>query len=250
MEIKPVISNPYLGIKLDPGEPGLLNKIRASESTMRITAQEQRNLNRLVSQAVQEGRTVIWKGITYSPAISGSFMGIASGHTTVISVEHPEKETGLTSGIPENGTKSLPDTGGAEDSDPISQSSIPAPSMDAQSAGESPDKLSQEEVLLRASIGRLESEIEDMERGHINQEDASEISQTAQEKQHLNRELQEKEKELNKIAMQRLIKMQSDLMGAMNQGLIQNSLAPVSMVKAAYNAGAQAPPQGGFEKII
>lgn len=249
MEIKPVISNPYLGIKLDPGEPGLLNKIRANESTIRITAQEQRNLNRLVNQAVQEGRTVIWKGITYSPSMTGSFMGITSGHTTVISVERPEKETDLPSEIPENGTEALSDTGGDDDPYLTSQSSIPAPSLDTQSAGESPDELSQKEGLLRAGIGRLEAEIKEAESDQVNEENNLESAQSAREKQHLARELQEKEKELNKIAMERLIKIQSELMGAMNQGLIQNSLAPVSMVKAAYNAGAQTPSQDGFEKI-
>jgi hypothetical protein len=252
MDLKPVINNPYLGYKLDPGEPGLLNKAKASESTLRVTAQEQRNLNRLVSEAVQEGRTVIWKGITYRPAIAGSFMGTAAGHTTVISVESPENETALSSSDYENGIEITPAAEGAEDQgakgeNGISNSSI---AIDPQLAEESPDELSQQAVLLQASIGRLESQIQEADNGTSKEENGLEADQADQKKQHLSRKIQEKEDELNKIAMARLIKMQSELMAAMNQGFIQNSMAPAAMIKTAYGAGSQSPSQGGFEKIV
>lgn len=250
MEIKPVLRNPHLGIKLDPGEPGLLNKIRASESTLRITAQEQRNLNRLANQAVQEGRTVIWKDITYRPSIAGSFMGIAAGHTTVISVENPQKETGLPSDIPEKGPEISSEAGLPDDLNPSGQNDISAPSaaIDPPPAEDSLDELSREAVLLQASIGKLEAEIEEAESGHGEGENDLGAEQASRKKLHLSRELRKKEEELNKIAMERLIKMQSNLMSAVNQDFIQESQAPVAMIKTAYGAGSGTPSLG-FEKI-
>jgi hypothetical protein len=249
MNMNPVLNNPYLGYKLDPGEPGLLTKAKASESTLRVTAQEQRNLDRLVTEAVQEGRVVVWAGITYQPTIGGSFMGTAAGHTTVISVEKPENKTALSSNYPEKETKN-PSGTGAEDQTPTEQNGSSAASIDPQLAQKSSDELTKQEATLQAKIAELKSQMEEVDNASLRDENNVTVDQAAQKKQHLSREVQEKEKELNKIAIAKLIKMQSDLTATMNQGFIQNSVAPLAMIKAAYGAGLQPPSQGGFEKIV
>jgi len=77
---------------LDPGEPGLLRSARASESFLRVSAQERRNLHRLESEARLKGRKVIYSRIKYRFGLDGSFPTIRAGETTVVSVKSSENE--------------------------------------------------------------------------------------------------------------------------------------------------------------
>jgi hypothetical protein len=77
-----------------------------------------------------------------------------------------------------------------------------------------------------------------------------EAGQASQEKRKLDREIEEKKKELSEISRAKLIKMQSELMATLNQGFIQNSLAPLAIVKLAYGPGSESPVQGGLDKFI
>ncbi len=79
------IHNPMLHYRLDPGEPGLLSKARASASQAAVTGQEQRNLRRLKAEAIREGRIPTHWNISYSRGIEGSFAVIRAGQTTVVS---------------------------------------------------------------------------------------------------------------------------------------------------------------------
>lgn len=81
------LNNPLLGIRLDPGEPGLLKPVHASEATLRVTAQETRNLGRLTRDAIREGRVVVYSGISFQRGQEGSFLITRAGRTTVKSVE-------------------------------------------------------------------------------------------------------------------------------------------------------------------
>jgi hypothetical protein len=255
MKLDPILSNPYLGYRLDPYEPGLIHAAKASESTLQVTAQEQRNLNRLVGQAAQEGRAVVWERITYQPTVAGSYMGTAAGQTTVISVEKPQKETALALDNPaEKGTQNSPAPGAAEDQNQAGQNSdaLAALSMsaDPELAQESLDELTEQEMALQAKIATLESQLQEADHSPPKEGDDLAAGQATREERYLSREVREKQAELNKIAMARLMKMQADLMATTNQGFIENSLAPLAMVKLAYGAGSQSAAQGTLDKII
>lgn len=83
----PVLTDPTLGFRLDPGEPGVLRGAPASRSTLRVAEQEGRNVRRLEAQARREGRVVTRAVTTFTRAPAGSFLGTVAGLTTVESVE-------------------------------------------------------------------------------------------------------------------------------------------------------------------
>jgi hypothetical protein len=86
LDVQPLqISNPTLGFRLDPGEPGMLRRGKASEATLLVTSQEHRNLVRMKSEAIRDGRVIIHAGIKFGRKFAGSFLTTASGLTTVIS---------------------------------------------------------------------------------------------------------------------------------------------------------------------
>lgn len=79
------ISNPVMGFRLDPGEPGVLHRGKANQATLLVTGQEHRNLVRLKSEAIREGRVIIHAGIKFGRKFQGPYLTTASGLTTVIS---------------------------------------------------------------------------------------------------------------------------------------------------------------------
>jgi hypothetical protein len=84
-----LINDPRIGYRLDPGEPGVLRGASASTSTLRVVEQEQRNLNRFRSRAVQEGKTVVFANIKYLRQFRGSFMATVAGETRVVLEDRP-----------------------------------------------------------------------------------------------------------------------------------------------------------------
>jgi hypothetical protein len=163
MKLDPVLSNPYLGYRLDPYEPGLISQAKASESALYVTARERRNLTRLVAQATQEGRTVVWAGISYQPTVAGSYMGVAAGQTTVISIEKPIPANAPVSEELLKGTEKGGISKAVEDQNQAGQNvDSPAPestASDPQPAQASLAKLAEQEVLLQAKIATLKSEL-------------------------------------------------------------------------------------------
>lgn len=75
-----------LHYKLDPGEPGMLKSARAETSTLQVTGQETRNLQRLRHDAFSGGKVVILSGITYDRGFEGTMPVVRAGHTRVVSV--------------------------------------------------------------------------------------------------------------------------------------------------------------------
>lgn len=92
LRIGSLINDPRIGYRLDPGEPGVLRGASASTSTMRVVEQEQRNLNRFRSRAIQEGKTVVFASISYLRQFRGSFMATVGGETTVVVEDRPASE--------------------------------------------------------------------------------------------------------------------------------------------------------------
>ncbi|HOJ94631.1 MAG TPA: hypothetical protein PK390_05295, partial [Fervidobacterium nodosum] len=59
----PVIVNPTLGYKLDPGEPGIPSGAPASKSVLRVLGQELANYMDFKKQAMEKGGFIIAGGI-------------------------------------------------------------------------------------------------------------------------------------------------------------------------------------------
>jgi len=85
--VAPTSNQPVLRFRLDPGEPGVLRTSSVSMSTVRVFAQETRNLTRLKAEAAREGRKVIYGDIRLGLRKIGNRVVATSGHTTVVSAE-------------------------------------------------------------------------------------------------------------------------------------------------------------------
>ncbi len=90
MNVQPILVNPTLGYRLDPGEPGVLKTSSARDSTRAVTSQELHNIYRLQSKALMEGRIIVYANIAYAKTFSGSYLATTSGLTTVVSMPGPQ----------------------------------------------------------------------------------------------------------------------------------------------------------------
>lgn len=82
--IKPEHFNPYLGYKLDPGEPGLSNSSPASLSILRVAAHELGNINQFKSQALKKGGIVIYTEIGLNLKRRGGFLAAVGGKSKAV----------------------------------------------------------------------------------------------------------------------------------------------------------------------
>ncbi|WP_164723682.1 hypothetical protein [Thermosipho globiformans] len=77
------ISNPMLGYRLDPGEPGLSHGAPASRSVLRVLSQELSNYYAFERKAQKEGGYIIYGGIYLDLRKRGSFLAAVAGKTRV-----------------------------------------------------------------------------------------------------------------------------------------------------------------------
>lgn len=82
--ITPLISDPRVSYRLDPGEPGVAQDATATTSVYTVVGQESRNRARLASEAMLQGRDVVYVGTTYDVKRVGSFTVVVGGHTKVV----------------------------------------------------------------------------------------------------------------------------------------------------------------------
>lgn len=80
---QPVISNPVLGYRLDPGEPGIPFGAPASQSILRVLNQEIANYLDFKKEATEQGGFVISGGIYLDLRKRGSFLAAVAGKTKV-----------------------------------------------------------------------------------------------------------------------------------------------------------------------
>jgi hypothetical protein len=228
----PILNNPTLGYRLDPYEPGLLRHAKASQSTAQVVSQEHRNLTRLSRQAIEEGRVIIRKQITYKPVIAGSYMGIAAGRTTVVSMEKSKPEDENPSREPKSDQENCPSDFIGEGSDGVYTNA--QPELTQLSA----EELTQEEQNLRVEIGRITTELEQLEREKAHA--AGEAAHVQAKKDHgrLELELERKKQELGKVALAKIMKSQSELLAIVNEGLFNSFQVPISMITLAHNASS------------
>ncbi|WP_121957849.1 hypothetical protein [Petrotoga sp. 9PWA.NaAc.5.4] len=84
--------NPYLGYKLDPGEPGLANSSPASLSILRVAAHEAGNINQFKSQAIKNGGVVIYSDIELKFEKRGGFLAAVAGKSKAVILYKKESE--------------------------------------------------------------------------------------------------------------------------------------------------------------
>lgn len=231
-DLKPILSNPTLGYRLDPYEPGLLRRAKANQSTIQVVGHEHRNLTRLTRQAVEEGRVIVRKQITYRPTIAGSYMGVAAGKTTVVSMEKikPEDEDAIQK--PEDKDQE----NNPSDIVSIDGEGIPT-SMQPELAQISVEELAKEEQDLRAEIRSISNEIEGLERKGARSSDEAVPLQEDEDPGKLKFELEQKKQELRNVTLAKISKTQAELMATVNQGVVNSYQAAMNIIKLANNAG-------------
>jgi hypothetical protein len=241
--VDPILNNPTLGYRLDPYEPGLIHRAKASQSTIQVASHEHRNLTRLSREAIEDDRVIIKKQITYQPVIAGSYMGVAAGKTTVVSAEKSKPDDENPSMEPESNQEN-------NLSDSISESNKNAyPNAQHELAQLSVEELAQEEQSLRAEIHHLTNELEQLEREEAREPDEDSYVQAGQGKGKLELDLETKKQELRKVALARIAKSQADLLDILNEGVVSSFQVPISMIKAAYHAGSN-PLEQNFDLVI
>ncbi len=143
------ISNPVMGFRLDPGEPGMLRSGKANQATLLVTGQEHRNLVRLKSEAIRDGRVIIHAGIRFGRKFAGPYLTTASGLTTVIS--RPARPNLFE-------TESQRAAAADQDSRPALEAELPPEQQFEQIEDPSSGRvLADHENRLRAELRRLES---------------------------------------------------------------------------------------------
>ena len=95
MMITSLISDPRVAYRLDPGEPGVAQPATASTSVYTVVGQESRNRTRLASEAMLQGKDVLYVGTNYDVERVGSYTVVVGGHTTVITRDHPQQASAL-----------------------------------------------------------------------------------------------------------------------------------------------------------
>jgi len=148
------INNPTLGFRLDPGEPGMLRAGKATQATLLVTAQEHRNLARLKSEAIREGRVIIHAGIQFGRAFKGAFLTTTNGLTTVIS-RQPRPDLFETEAARQAaaGREDTPVQAGPDEP----ATAVAAPPAQDPAAGRVRRVLADEENRLRAELRGLET---------------------------------------------------------------------------------------------
>lgn len=100
-----MISNPVLGYKLDPGEPGIASGAPASQSILRVLNQEIANYLDFKKEAAEQGGFIISGGIYLDLRKRGSFLAAVAGKTKVwIYVPGSRDKSGSDNGELVNGT--------------------------------------------------------------------------------------------------------------------------------------------------
>ncbi len=84
MSVGSILSNPSIGFRLDPGEPGIAGSAPASSSALKVIPHELGNIHRFKSEALAKGGVVIEEEITLDIRKVGSYLTVAGGHSKAV----------------------------------------------------------------------------------------------------------------------------------------------------------------------
>jgi hypothetical protein len=217
------MSNPVLGFRLDPGEPGVIHSSKASTSTIAVFSQENRNRNRLVAEAVRRGERVIRTDVNLKFTRNGSYVSANSGHTAVKSIKA-------------NGdAKKAEKTGQAEGG-----GSTTAKSEQAKSASDSSQSDSREIEELESDLNELSAEKKEIEKEqNLPETETRDARQGLMKPETENKlKIDRIEKEINKIQYEivkkRLEDLNKKMSGLMNDYYTSEKmfLEPIAMLKS------------------
>lgn len=237
------ISNPLISYRLDPGEPGMLRSARASDSAVRVTAQERRNLNRLVSDAYREGRIPVRTSISYDAGFEGAYMAVRGGHTAVTSVPDgtPASVDVLTE--PAQPLLNIPD--------PVRGGVF---AQIGETTSEEPGAVTLEELEYAENTLRVELALMRRERieawtgggaaaGAGLEEPPDELETRMR--------MQEISRDLGRIMAEKTLRQMEDLQAQINRALGDASRTPMNLIAAGIGAGGEpvenGPPVGGID---
>lgn len=80
----PIIANPKLRYKLDPGEPGMATPTPASNSVAKVATHEATNIRRFRREAAEDGAIVVYSQIALNMQYAGSFLAATSGKSKAL----------------------------------------------------------------------------------------------------------------------------------------------------------------------
>jgi len=84
VDVGRILSNPTIGFKLDPGEPGIAGSAPASMSALKVIPHELANIRQFEAEAREKGGIVIEKEITLDIQRVGSYLTVAGGHSKAV----------------------------------------------------------------------------------------------------------------------------------------------------------------------
>jgi hypothetical protein len=84
VDVGRVLNNPTIGLKLDPGEPGIAGSAPASTSALKVIPHELANIRSFEAEARAKGGVVIDEEITLDIQRVGSYLTVAGGHSKAV----------------------------------------------------------------------------------------------------------------------------------------------------------------------
>lgn len=229
----------------------MLRTAPASQSALRVTAQETRNLVRLKSQALREGHVILHADITYTNSRAGSFPALSAGHTRVVSRESRIKPLeGLSEFkeiLPSNSQEETrqPSAKSATDSSP---SDPVAPADRYPDLPDDPQQLLLKEVQIRSSIGRMERRQEQIEQQIETTTNTGQKAQAGAELERLEATRDSMQNELRKVRMARVTATQEQLLGLIVQAA--NQAASIARFGSALATAQPRTGQSGGLNIV
>jgi hypothetical protein len=100
-------------------------------------------------------------------------------------------------------------------------------------------ELNQEELDLRVEIRRITSKLDESGKVKAKSGDKGIDIEIEKDAGQIKRELEEKKEELRKVHFEKLMKSQAELLGSLNEGLLNANKAPLNIIDAIYNGQGQ-----------
>lgn len=225
MSVTPVLNNPTLHYRPDPGEPAFLTNARASESAFVVMAQERRNLNRMKWEAFERGYEIVYADVSYAIRRVGSFWAVRAGHSEVLS-RPADSRNAVRAVLAEQ-----PGEGAEETDQPEGVSGT----EEAEKNGQNQDTAEAAEAeRLRDEAADLERELQALQAEAEAAETPEEVEAARQEAAQVEARLVEVERELAEIEAEELRRQTKQLQETVAGALQENQAVVGKLIGARY----------------
>ncbi len=214
--VTPVLNNPTLYYRPDPGEPAFRTSARASESAFVVMSQERRNLNRMKWEAFEQEREVVYANISYAWGWAGSFLAVRAGRSEVISRAAESRnamEMLLTSAEDAAEADEIGKAGEDPEEEPgaVEEAGENAREpMGTEETAAEIERLQDEAAALERELRELEAEVEAAESPEESEAAQREAAQVEAELAEVKRKLAEKEAEERQQQLERQLEALQD----------------------------------------